>query len=379
MRDDPAGHWEGAVPDRCDDRQCLVPHLDAKATVQVQHFQSPDDLFSAVQASAGMQEFRLTIRELLEVFGARRRGTWVVEEIQTSLDDHGIVTMPSFENGPIDTEIVLRPDPRRDVAGLPERGDDLDLEVPTSAPSTATARFSDLPTADAGVTAVASTATVREAQSVMMAKDFSQLPVLAGERELRGVVSWESIARARMHLSNLTLSDVMIRDAQVVNLHDEMLAHVPEIIRRGFVFVRRPDRKINGVVTTTDLSQAFQDLAGPFFLVGDVERLLRRVLAETFTVEELRSVRDPLDVKRVIRSVDDMTVGEYVRMLENPAHWERLGWDVERRTFLQSLEIYRQLRNEVMHFSPDPLEQARLSEVRNLLIWLRVALPDKST
>lgn len=340
-------------------------------------FEDYAGLFQRAAVLSAPHELRLTVRQLLTFFDAQRRGTWVVEQIQSALDEYGLVTIPSFENGPIDAEIALRAVSK---VGQTEAEPEVEEDYPdvlTSSASTATARFSDLASADAGVVRVTPTTSVREAQSLMIANDFSQLPVMSSERDLRGAVSWESIARARMHRPDLRLSDALIPDAQVVNLHDEMLNHVPEIIRRGFVFIRRPDRKINGVVTTTDLSQAFQDLAGPFFLIGDVERLLRRVLAEAFTVEELRSVRDPLDTHRVIRTVDDMTVGEYLRLLEDPARWERLGWDVERRTFLKSLDVYRKLRNEVMHFSPDPLEPSRLAAVRNMLLWLRVAQPDR--
>lgn len=208
----------------------------------------------------------------------------------------------------------------------------------------------------------------------MIQNDFSQLPVTSG-RELLGAVSWESISRARMHKPEAILRDAIV-PATVVSIDDEVLPHVPDIIRRGFVFVRQRDRTINGIVTTTDLSAAFERLAGPFLLVGDVERRLRRIINTTFTLPELQAVHDPGETGRTIESVENMTAGEYIWLLDSSERWTRLGWEVDRHVFVRSLHAYRELRNEVMHFSPDPLEEAKVALVRNLLAWLRTAVPD---
>ncbi|MFC0050942.1 CBS domain-containing protein [Streptomyces actinomycinicus] len=53
-----------------------------------------------------------------------------------------------------------------------------------------------LPSALAGVISVKPTATFEEVITLMVLHDFSQLPVLAGPHNLRGSVSWKSIARA---------------------------------------------------------------------------------------------------------------------------------------------------------------------------------------
>lgn len=43
---------------------------------------------------------------------------------------------------------------------------------------------------------------------------------------------------------------------------------------------------------------------------------------------------------------------------------DRLGWEVDRHVIVRSLHAYRELRNEVMQFSPDPLEETTLELVR---------------
>jgi hypothetical protein len=89
---------------------------------------------------------------------------------------------------------------------------------------------------------------------------------------------------------------------------------------------------------------------------------LRRILDATFSADELASVRDSVDSKRVVRKADHLTFGEYVRILENPGNWDKLKWNLDRRTFVEALHEVRILRNEVMHFSPDPLDEDAVGE-----------------
>jgi hypothetical protein len=140
----------------------------------------------------------------------------------------------------------------------------------------------------------------------------------------------------------------------------------------GYVFVRNTDKMIGGVITTADLSAEFLALAGPFLLIGEVERRLRHIAGNVFDLDQLQAVRDPGDAARVVRGVDDLTVGEYVRLFESKDRWEQLAWEVDRKVFVESLTALRDLRNEIMHFSPDPIESELLIKVRNLSNWLKL-------
>ena len=46
---------------------------------------------------------------------------------------------------------------------------------------------------------------------------------------------------------------------------------IPVIVEHGYVLVRQIDRKISGIVTASDLSLQFQELAEPFLHVREVE------------------------------------------------------------------------------------------------------------
>jgi hypothetical protein len=119
----------------------------------------------------------------------------------------------------------------------------------------------------------------------------------------------------------------------------------------------------------------FRTLAGPFLVIGEIERRLRLTLANHFTVSELAQVRDPADTNRTIDSVNDLSLGETLRTLESPTNWDRLNWPVDRAEFINALNDIKTIRNEVMHFSPDPLSSDQEEALSNFVGWLRAMEP----
>jgi hypothetical protein len=320
---------------------------------------------------------KISIRELLQRWGHKRRGYWVVSRIEEALEEVGLVTEPAFTQGWIDASITLIPKtltppleaPPGSGAATAASRDDGEVE-----PGEVTIIVGSLRSAGQGITSVPLDATLVQAQSQMMSLDFSQLGVMSDARTIRGAVTWESIAQAGMRTSTPSVRECLI-PAEVVRYEDDLIHHIPRIVQAGYVFVQAKDRTITGIVTTADLSEEFARLASPFFLIGEIERRLRRAVDRTFAPEELGQVRDPGDETRDVASAGDLTIGEYVRLLEYPEHWERTGWQVDRRIFMGDLNRIRELRNEVMHFSPDPLEEEQINELRRFIRWLKILDP----
>ena len=182
------------------------------------------------------------------------------------------------------------------------------------------------------------------------------------------------MAMAALRGTDFSLEDATV-PARAVEPDDDLIGLIPTIAERGFVFVNAQDRTLAGIVTTADLSQQFALLAQPFFFIGEIERRLRQILATHFDVAELATVRNPDDSKRIIESANDLTLGETVRLIENPANWARLGWVVERAEFIRALDEVKEIRNDVMHFSPDPLSPDQEAVLINFAGWLRVMEP----
>jgi hypothetical protein len=209
----------------------------------------------------------------------------------------------------------------------------------------------------------------------MMRYDFSQLAVMSGTRDLRGAITWESIAGARIRNPQAELREA-IEPAEVVRSNDDLLEKIPRVVEAGFVFVQGPEREISGIVTTADLSYQFAILATPFFMLAEIERRLRRIIDGAFTSDELRNFVDPSNASRPVHSANNLTMGEYVRLLEQPDRWLRLKWSLDRKEFVEALDGVRGVRNEVMHFSPDPLDDDQIRQLEDFLRWLRKLDPE---
>jgi len=143
------------------------------------------------------------------------------------------------------------------------------------------------------------------------------------------------------------------------------------IVDASFVFVRALDRQICGIVTTADLSVEFASLAKPFFLLAEVERRLRRIVDDHFTPDEIHAIVDPIDVERSATSASNVTIGEVARLFEEPDRWKPLGWALDQSIFIKQLYDIRSIRNEVMHFSPDPLDDDQIRKVELFIRSLR--------
>jgi CBS-domain-containing membrane protein len=107
------------------------------------------------------------------------------------------------------------------------------LELPTF-----TLLVRDIPTAEGGIAKVNPNQTLAEAKYLMASNDYSQLPVLSGTRNLKGVVSWRSIAKAELNNPYIGLMDAIDPYPKVVFPSQSLLEQIPTINEAGFVLVR---------------------------------------------------------------------------------------------------------------------------------------------
>ncbi|KAB8193909.1 CBS domain-containing protein [Lysobacter maris] len=328
----------------------------------------------AEELASGGEIPPITVREFLSWFSALRRGSWIVGRIREMLAAAGLRTQPDFESLYIDaTFSFVLEDGDADSRAL-RVGDASAVETSVAdevvirdAPPYAdpTYRLSKLAAANRRPHSVPPAATLREAVTVMVANDYSQLPVMTSERDVKGMVSWNSIG-SRLALGKRV---DLVRDA--MDSHQEIPAEaslfqaIPIIVQHQYVLVRGTDRTVVGIVTASDLSLQFQQLTEPFLLLGEIENHVRRILDQKFATEELRLVKDDGDSGRFIERISDLTFGEYLRLIENPIRWEKLKLPVDRVVFCQQLERVRSIRNDVMHFDPQKHKnrgQSRLSQ-----------------
>ena len=207
------------------------------------------------------------------------------------------------------------------------------------------------------------------AHSEMQAHDYSQLAVMGRPYNLKGAVSWESIAKALLVNPSATLRDCIESNPAVVRTDQPLLDAAPAIAAAGYVFVEDKNEVV-GIITTADLTGQFTLLTRPFLLLGEIEIVIRSAVDHRFGTEDLLEAIDPGSY-RDVDGAGSLTLGEIQRFISNPDNFGQLGWGADRRVFNKKLEDVRRIRNEVMHFSPDPLEESDLLLLRTFLNWVR--------
>lgn len=324
----------------------------------------------------------VSVRELIGWFGALRRGSNVNWQIRRALEEVGLGTVPDFEGSHIDGRVqfalLVGQQGGADggvVAGPLVRDEPVPepavVEFVGGAGVEPAYRVSRLLDPNLRLVTIGPDATVEQAATLMLRHDFSQLPVMTNERDVRGVVSWDSVGPA------MTLGQPVPRFVREcmkphveVKTTDSVFRVINQIIENSYVLVRDEQRLIAGILTTTDLSQQFLDRSEPFLLLGEIENHIRALVDGRFTQAELGAVRDQNDPGREIASVADLTLGEHMRLLENPNNWGRLGLRADRGLFIRELDTVRLLRNDVMHFDSDRITDVEKSSLRNFVQFI---------
>lgn len=323
-----------------------------------------------------------SVRELIGWFDAIRRGSFVNWRIRRALEDAGITTTPDFEGAHIDgrVQFSLQTPPQieaqdelggNDQAPMHRQHEPEPIQFVGGAGVEPAYRVSRLLDPRLRLVTIGPDAPLEQAVTLMLRHDYSQLPVMTNERDVRGVVSWDSIGPA-MTMSHPTPRFVRecMRQHVEVRDTDSLFQVINRIIDSSYVLVRDENRVIKGILTTTDLSQQFQDLAEPFLLIGEIENHIRSLIDGRFTQQQLAAARNENDPTRPIESVADLTIGEYVRLIENPENWARLAIRADRAVFVRELDVVRQLRNDVMHFDSDRITDIERDSLRNFVNFL---------
>lgn len=324
----------------------------------------------------------VTVRAFLGwFFGSQRRGHWIVSYIRRLLDDVSLRTVPDFESAYLDAEmhfeLVNKTEELNEQTGATEPAEtlsisnNLEVRIVTAAFADPTYRVSKLAVANRTPTSVKPDTTLTEASTIMLANDFSQLPVMNTDREVKGVVSWRSIGtRLSLGQHPNTANEAMEPYAEI-KTDASLFAAIPLIVQHEYVLIRGSDQRIMGIVTTSDLSLQFQQMTEPFLLLGEIENHIRRLISAHFIQAELSVIKDSTDGEREIETAADLTFGEYKRLLEVPGHWERLNLCIDRSVFIRLLDKVREIRNDVMHFDPDGIPENDLNSLRDFARFLR--------
>ena len=219
-------------------------------------------------------------------------------------------------------------------------------------------------------------ASIQEAYTTMLRHKYSQLVVASHERprqqDIKGIVSFQSMAKALMHGRPTTVGDCIDKDVSFAQSDTDLNSVVHQLDGNDVVLVIGRGNRLQGIVTAWDLAQEFAVLVDPFKRIGEIEERLRTLLRKqlgTHTVAEfLRDSRPPADDP--VAGLDELTMGELQRVLEVPEHWDALELAFDRVVFIRALGEACGYRNRLMHFK-DPLNKDEKIRLTNFCDMVR--------
>jgi CBS domain-containing protein len=212
-------------------------------------------------------------------------------------------------------------------------------------------------------------ATISEAITLMMTHDFSQLPVMVSSRNVRGIFSWKSLAQKLTFGKNpVSVSDAM-ENAVIIDANRSLFEAARLVAESDYVLIKTEDDTICGILTSYDLSVTFAERSEPFLLLEQIEKHIRNHIEGKISLTEIREVRASLDGESL--SPAKLSFGDYVRILQAPERWKKVGLLVDQAIFVGKLEEVRNIRNKVMHFNPNGLASEDLNKLREFAGLLR--------
>ena len=299
------------------------------------------------QAGVAPMPVKLTARELAARFGFVRRKNWLVSHVRNKLDELDFVMNPDFGNVHIDTQISIQWESGSDSLDADQKSD-------------ATPRIGLLEAANNKPTGVNPQDEISVATTLMQLHDYSQLPVMPTKYKLDGIISWESIGARLSHGNERKSVKDFMEPAIEIPITTPMFDAINTIVEHGYVLVRGDKNAITGIITASDLSNQFKSMTGPFILIGEIEEHLRRLIHRKFTLDELKD--SSLRPKNIYGAAD-LTFGDYCQLLGKSDNWQKLDLNIDRAAFTKRLERVRDIRNDVMHFNPEGLDDSDTMEL----------------
>lgn len=302
------------------------------------------------------KEYKMSPRELINAFGCEKRTSGNRAYINKYLQENKLETVPDYINAWIDGEIILKHKKR---AKSKNGADPIQ-------------RIKILSAANKEPITVKRDAELKEATTLMMLHNYSQLPIVSNPKTIVGYISWETIgSKISNGVQSDKVSDYLSKDIAIIDYEKPLLEAIKIIIEKEFAVVIKTDKSISGIVTIADISEQFLTLTEPFLLLEQIENHIRQILDGKFLLDELSEFCKIGENDRDIEHIDDLTFGDYIRLIEAPGHWDKINLPIDRVHFIKHLEKVRKIRNDIMHFNPEGItdnQREDLTKMAGLLM-----------
>ncbi|MFC5200462.1 CBS domain-containing protein [Streptomyces kaempferi] len=323
---------------------------------------------------------QLTARDLIGLWNWSRRTADAIEDVEHALRTLGLSVEPHFTAGHLNSLVTVSAlDTGEPVQGMTgsevhEESGTMTVSIEDDSPTKDfTWRIGNLPLVTNVVTVTVEESLGRAVMH-MVENDFSQLPIVDEHRRLVGVVTWESIARAKLGRRQDTITDARaLQYPPTAREEEELFARIRDIQRHGFVIVVDAENVVTGILTAVDLAGELQARIQPFTVLEEVERRLRRAVS-CLSVDELRSCFKDKYKAQKINSAKDLTLGNYRFLVNDEKRWTKLAWPYDRADIVERLEAVAGYRNQMAHWDVDAPEQdsKQLEQAKQLLKLLKI-------
>lgn len=193
--------------------------------------------------------------------------------------------------------------------------------------------------------------TVQSAFTTMILYDYSQLPIVCGDK-VTGVVKWTALATV---CSSGSAANATIREyaekAQTIGVN-EPWEKATEIVAKGdYAIVVCGDDRLAGIITASDMAVHLQSLVEPIANIQRIEDALRRINGTCVKSE----CRVP-------------SLGDQIKKLKKK--WESLAVCLDLETVVKSLEAAKTTRDTLAHFKPKRVSESERENLRRCAAML---------
>ena len=294
--------------------------------------------------------------ELTDRCGFRVRNRDEVAAIREMLAGAGLRTDPDFADADRDAIVRLVPvEHEAEQAPPPTEETEQDrFELPQVAPKVA-----NLASAHRELVYVRPDVSVDYAMGLLFKQGLRQLPILSAPTVCHGMVTWESIAQFSFGKSDTRVLDCKV-DHETATVDQDLFSVLPRVTAARCAFVQDESGAYCGVITARDVVTYLGNILEPFYVIGEIERRIRRHLNDRFTEDDRARFGHP----------DRFVFGKYHDVLCTADRFARLGWPTNRDLFLDALDRVRKVRNSVMHFNGEGLPKPDIDALHNFRNWI---------
>lgn len=317
----------------------------------------------------------VSTKQIINQYGVTRRGWRVIDRVNFWLEKYELTMEPNFASANFYGTVKIIPKPTISVKS--------ELKKPKytdTIPRLGIIKSSDLSgykDNSLELISIVKETSLDEAISLMLLHNYSQLPILSSKREVYGITSWKTIGKALSLGKKCETVAECCEQVEVLNFDEPLFKAVKIILDKEVVLVRGFKKEITGIVTATDIGEQFLILSEPFLLIEQIENFIRILLNEKLTYGDINKVLDLEKYGKEINHISDMTFGHYVRIFENEELFKKIEIKVNRSILQKMLVKVNKVRNEVMHFNPEAMEDSDLLILRKTQNFLQQIIENK--